>query len=318
MRVAVIGNGNVGMAVFRELQKLWEINELVLVGRNIEKIKAEILDFRDAEILSPSSKKSKLSSGGYEETKDADIIIYTAGVGRKPGQSRLELVQQNAEIARGIFREVIKYNQNAIILVISNPVDVLTAVIREETGFPRNRVIGTGTLLDTARLIAYITSLLDISPKAVSALMLGEHGNSSCVIWSAVRILGMPLSDYFDIDIESDISIQEDKLSEFVRAVGGKIIEAKGYTAYGVAAAAAKITTAIIEDTHDILPVSILLDGEYGQKGIAISVPCMIGREGVIRVVNMKFTEEEEAAFRHSADVLREVTEPVLGIAKKE
>lgn len=312
MKVAVIGNGNVGLAVFRELQRQNEINELVLVGRNEKKISGEVMDFRDADVLSPTSTSIILSGGGYNQTKGADIIVYSAGVGRKPGQNRLELVQENAAIAKSIFTEVLKYNQDAIIVVISNPVDILTAVIRETTGFDRNRVIGTGTLLDSARLIGYISSLLEVSPRSVSGFMIGEHGNSSCVLWDTVRIGGISLQDYFEADTGFDTGIRTDKLSGFVRAVGGKIIEAKGYTAYGVAAAAANVVTAITLDSHDVYPVSIQMNGEYGLEKIAISVPCMLGREGILNVVPLNLNEEDKTAFMKSADTIREIAIPVL------
>lgn len=312
MKAAVIGNGNVGMAVFRELQKLREVNELVLVGRNQEKLQAELMDFRDAQVLSPTATYGKVSCGGYDTTEGADIIIYAAGVGRKPGQSRLELAGANVSIASDIFREVMKVNHDAIIVVLSNPVDVLTAVIREVTGFPRERVIGSGTLLDTARLVAEISSILDISPSSINGLMLGEHGNSSCVIWSAVRIIGMPLNDYFAFETGSDMGISKDKLSSFVRAVGGKIIGAKGYTAYGVAAAAAKIVSGIANNTKDIYPLSIQLDGELDYKRVAVSVPCLLGREGIIRIVPIHMTPEEWDGFHKSVAVVREITDPIL------
>ncbi len=225
----------------------------------------------------------------------------------------MDLVQENVAITKEIFSEIVKYNQSAIIIVISNPVDVLTALIREVTGFPRKRVIGTGTLLDTARLVGSISYLLDISPSAISALMLGEHGNTSCVIWSAVRILGMSLKDYFAIDTNSEATVQEERLSDFVRSVGARIIGAKGYTAYGVAAAAAKVTAAIITDSHNIFPLSVQLNGEYGQERIAFSVPCVIGRDGIIQTIQMKFTDDEAEALKKSAEAIRKVTAPVLG-----
>lgn len=312
MKVVVIGSGNVGLAVFRELQRQNEINELVLAGRNKKKILGEIMDLRDADVLSSGSTFTRLVGGGYEETKNADIIIYAAGVGRKPGQDRLSLVQENAVIAKNIFTEVLKYNQKAIILVISNPVDVLTAVIREITGFDRSRVIGTGTLLDSARLSGIISSFMEISPRSISGLMVGEHGNSSCVLWDTVRIGGISLQDYFAADIGMASDTRTDRLSDFVRAIGGKIIEAKGYTAYGVAAAAASIVTAITQDSHNLYPVSVQMNGEYGLERIALSVPCILGRQGIVNTVPMNLNEEDKAALLKSADTIRQVTLPVL------
>ena len=310
MKVAVIGNGNVGMATFKELLKLREIQELVLIGRNQERLHAEIEDFLDANILS-TEPTAKLSYGGYEKTEGADIIVYTAGVGQKPGQSRLELVGENAKITRTIFEEVKKYNQNAIIVALSNPVDIITAVIQETTGFPRERVIGTGTLLDTARLTRYISSLFDLSPLSTTMFVLGEHGDSSCVIWSSIRILGMTLDQYFSTEVGESAKVKHDIMSQNVRETAGKIISAKGYTAYGVAAAARRVVSSIINDTHEILPVSIRLKGEYGTNGIATSVPVCLGKNGVLSIKQMIFTEEEKAAFEKSAAILTDIAKSV-------
>ena len=305
MKVAVIGNGNVGMATFRELQKYREIRELVLIGRNQDKIAGEIEDFRDADILQ-TSPAAKLSYGGYDKTEGADIIIYTAGVPQAPGQSRLELLENNAKVTRDIFTEVKKVNKSAIIIVLSNPVDIITAVVQDVTGFPRERVIGTGTLLDTARLKRYISSIFDVSPRSTEMFVLGEHGDSSCAVWSSIRILGMTIDEYLSMDLGENASVEHAKLSQMVRATAGKIIVQKGYTAYGVAAAAGRIVSAIINDTREIMPVSIRLKGEYNVNGIAISVPCVIGNRGVVSVKQMKLTEEEEAAFKKSVDIISE------------
>ena len=310
MKVAVIGNGNVGMATFKELQKLREINELVLIGRNQEKIAAEIEDFLDAQILT-TTPTAKLSSGGYEKVEGADIIVFTAGVGQKPGQSRLELVEENAKMTREIFTTIKEYNTEAIIVVLSNPVDIITAVIQETMGIQRQRVIGTGTLLDTARLKRYISSILDVSSSSTDMFVLGEHGDSSCVIWSSVRILGMGLDEYLAMETGVDSNVRHNILSDNVRSTAGKIIKAKGYTAYGVAAAAGRVVSAIINDTHEILPVSIRLQGEYDVNGIAISVPCMLGRSGVISIKQMHFTDDEKEAFRASVNILTDIARGV-------
>ncbi len=310
MKVAVIGNGNVGMATFRELQRMYEIQELVLIGRNLEKIAGEIEDFRDADCLSLHP-TAKLSYGGYDKVKGADIILYTAGAAQKPGQSRLDLVQQNAQITKEIFEEVKKYNDSAIIVALSNPVDIITLVIQQTMGTARTRVIGTGTLLDTTRLKRYISTLVDVSFKSTEMFVLGEHGDSSCIIWSAASILGMSLDDYFSLDVGEKMSINHSIMSDDVRKTAAKIIAAKGYTAYGVAAAAARVVSAIINDTHEIFPVSLVLQGEYGVQNVAISVPCMIGKEGIISIKQMKLTEEEKQAFAHSAKILSETAETI-------
>lgn len=200
MKVAVIGNGNVGMAAFGELLHMPEVRELTLAGRNVAKIKAEIDDYADAQVLR-TAPPTKISGGGYEKTEGADIIIYTAGAAQKPGQTRLELIDENARITEEIFDSVDRYNSKAIVICLSNPCDVLTQLIASRTGRDPDRVMGTGTMLDTARLKKYIAGLLDVSTQSVTAYVLGEHGDSSCIIWSATRISGVPIDEYLSAQV---------------------------------------------------------------------------------------------------------------------
>lgn len=310
MKIAVIGNGNVGMAVFKELQNLREVHEIVLVGRNKEKIEAEITDYLDAKILR-TSPTAKLSGGGYELTEGADILIYTAGAAQKPGQSRLELVEQNVEMTKSIFEQINRYNRDGIIIVLSNPVDIITKAIQKYAERPVSKVIGTGTLLDTARLKRYVSSMLDVSASSVDVLVLGEHGDSSCVIWSALRVLGMSLDEYLSMELDEEAEVKHSKLSAMVRQTAGKLISAKGFTAYGVAAAACRVVSAIVNDTHEILPLTVVLNGEYDVQDLAISVPCMIGRKGLITTKQMKLSESEKEEFLKSVSILRETANQV-------
>lgn len=304
MKVAVIGNGNVGRAIFRELQNLSEIDEITLVGRDINKVKAEVDDYKDSIILRPHV-TPRMSSGGYDKTKDADIIICAAGVPQKPGQSRLELVEKNTEVVNSIFTEVNKYNTDSIIIVISNPVDIITHEVMKVTGRPRQKVFGTGTLLDTARCVKFISELLNISPSSINMFVIGEHGDSSVTVLSSLTLLGMSLEEYLSNEIGEEISIEREKLSEKVRSTAGKLIKIKGYTAYGVASAAVRLVYEIIHDTNVILPISCVLDGEYGVKDLAVSVPCVIGRNGINRIQQIKLNEEEKRAFERSVDVIK-------------
>lgn len=221
MKIAVIGNGNVGMAAFGELLRMPEIRELALVGRNVERIRAEVADYADAQILH-TAPGVRLSGGGYEKTAGADILLYAAGAAQKPGQTRL----------------------------------------------------------DTARLKKYLSNLLDVSPASVTAYVLGEHGDSSCVIWSATRISGQPVDSFLSSALEDEAHIRRQVMAGMVRGSAGKIIRAKGSTAYGVAAAAGRLVQAIIHDTRDIMTVSVRLEGAYGKNGFAISVPCVVDSRG--------------------------------------
>ena len=312
MKVAIIGNGNVGMAAFGELLRMPEIRELALVGRNVERIRAEVDDYADAQILhvSPSV---KLSGGGYEKTQGADILIYTAGAAQKPGQTRLDLAAENVRITRQIFHEVNRYNQDGIVICLSNPVDLITAVVCECTGRSPEKVIGTGTLLDTARLKKYLSNLLDVSSTSITAYVLGEHGDSSCVIWSAIRISGQPVDSFLSSALEDEAHLQRQMMAGMVRGSAGKIIRAKGSTAYGVAAAAGRLVQAIIHDTRDVLTVSVQLNGAYGKNGFAISVPCIVDSRGAHVAAELPMTGEEKEAFNASADVVAAVTENFIG-----
>ncbi len=308
MKVAVIGNGNVGMAAFGELLRMPELSEVALVGRNVERIRAEVEDYADALALQ-TAPGAKISGGSYERTAGADVLIYTAGAAQKPGQTRLELVEENVRITRQIFGEINRYNRDAIVVCLSNPVDIITAAVCQFTGRPPERVIGTGTLLDTARLKKYLSGLMDVSPASVVAYVLGEHGDSSCIIWSATRISGLPIDDYLSSVLNDEIHIRRQTMADMVRSSAGKIIRAKGSTAYGVAAAAARVVQAIAHDTRDILTVSRMLDGQYGRRGLAMSIPCIVDRAGASIAATLPMTQEEAEALDASARVIYSVTE---------
>lgn len=312
MKVAVIGNGNVGMAAFGELLRMPEIRELALVGRNVERVRAEVDDYADAQVLH-FAPGVRLSGGGYEKTAGADILLYAAGAAQKPGQSRLELAAENVRITRQIFSEVNRYNRDGIVICLSNPVDLITAAVCECTGRPPEKVIGTGTLLDTARLKKYLSNLLDVSPASVTAYVLGEHGDSSCVIWSATRISGQPVDSFLSSALEDEAHIRRQAMAGMVRGNAGKIIRAKGSTAYGVAAAAGRLVQAIIHDTREILTVSVRLEGAYGKNGFAISVPCVVDSRGACVAAELPMSEEEKQAFDASADVVAAVTKEFVG-----
>ena len=305
MKVAILGYGNVGMATFHTFMHMPEIHELVLCGRNKDKIEGELADFRDSLALN-SDIKTRIRGGGYEMTAGAEIIVYTIGPSIKDRSAdRLSLSKVNIDIAREVSEELNKYNRDAIIVVISNPVDVLVGALMRFTGRPREKVIGTGTLLDSARLRRYLAEMLDIQPRDVSAYVLGEHGNSSCIIWRWTSVMGMPVDRFLSSQIGINVSLSSDKLLEVTRRAGFKIFEKKGSTSFGVAAAAAQIVNAIIHDTHQILIVSVTLNGEYGIDGVALSVPCYVSSCGASAITSTTMTKEELDALAASAEVIR-------------
>lgn len=310
MKVAIIGNGNVGMSTFSAMQNMREVNEIALCGRNVEKIQGEVSDYLDARVLRDDI-KCKLTGGGYEHTAGADILIYAAGVSMKPGQTRLDLLSQNIEIVNSIFTEVNKYNKDAIIIVLSNPVDILTTAICKITGRSSEKVIGSGTLLDTARLQRYLADLFDITADDINLFLIGEHGDSSVIAWSSFRIMGMSIDEYIANEVGDEATINKYQYLDKVRTSAHKLIQAKGFSAYGVAAAACHLVGVIVNDTREILPVTTVLHGEYGIDGMAISVPCLVGAGGVIDIKNMKLDEKEDRAFNKSVSILKEMMKEI-------
>lgn len=311
MKVAVIGYGNVGMAMFALLINMPEVHEVALVGRNVKRIEGEIADMRDC--LAISGNPKNVVGGGYENLKGADIIIYTAGPSIKnTSQSRLDILQENLKVAKNISDEINKYNKDAIIIVISNPVDLIVQALMKYTGRPKNRVIGTGTLLDTARLQRAVADMLDMKPENIKTFVLGEHGASSCIVWSWSRVFGYDMEEYINKNLPEEFSLNPKKLLEANRRAGLNIFENKGSTSFGVASAAAKITDAIIYNTNEILPVSTYLEGEYGIDGLALSLPCSVNKNGAFPVSNVEMTEEELAALHESAEKIREAKGDLL------
>lgn len=306
MKVAVIGYGKVGMAVFSALTYMHEIDELVLVGRNKTKIQGELTDYLDCMAINMDS-DMKISGGGYEKTAGADIIIYTVGPAVKdPSQGRLELKNESIKVAREVADELNKYNKDAIIIAISNPVDLIAYSLTEFTGRPREKVIGTGTLLDSARLCRIIAEIFDVNIRDVSGYVLGEHGASACIAWSSVKVMGMSLDEYYSATVSDEVKISREKLLDTVRILGYRIYEQKGFTNYGVAASTARIVRAIIHDTNEIFPVSIEMNEEYGiDKGISLSLPCIVNRNGASPVDYLKLTDDEIENLKQSAGVIR-------------
>jgi L-lactate dehydrogenase len=232
-------------------------------------------------------------------------------VGRKPGQSRIDLTQTNVNILKAIAPQIVKYAPDALYLFVANPVDVLTYVFCKITGIPKNRVIGTGTTLDSIRLRTRLSELYSVNQKQVHAYVLGEHGDSSFVAWTAADISGIPLTEYEASVTNKDAltltPYTHEEVEEYVKKSGGKIIAGKGATFYGIAACVTKIVNAIYSSAYTILPVSTVLNGEYGISDVALSTLCAIGNEGVITTLTPKLSDDELAKMKNSAEVLKGV-----------
>ena len=307
-KVTIIGAGSVGATVAYTLVATGSVAEIVLIDVNVPKAEGEAMDIRQA---TPYLSPVKIYCGTYEDAADSDIVIVTSGVGRKPGQSRIDLTQTNVNILKTIAPQIVKYAPNALYLFVANPVDVLTYVFCKITGVPRNRVIGTGTTLDSIRLRTRLSELYSVNQKQVHAYVLGEHGDSSFVAWSTADISGIPLDEYentlADKGVLTVTPYSKEDVETYVKKSGGQIIAGKGATFYGIAACVTQIVNSIYSSAYTILPVSTVLEGEYGISDVALSTLCAVGKEGVITRLTPKLSEDELQKMKASADVLKGV-----------
>ena len=307
-KVTIIGAGSVGATVAYTLVATGAVGEIVLIDVNVDKAKGEALDIRQA---TPYLSPAKIYCGSYEDAANSDIVIVTSGVGRKPGQSRIDLTQTNVNILKSIAPQIVKHAPDALYLFVANPVDVLTYVFQKITGIPKHRVIGTGTTLDSIRLRTRLSELYSVNQQQVHAYVLGEHGDSSFVAWSAADISGIPLDEYEKTITKKGalpcVAYDKEEVETYVKKSGGQIIAGKGATFYGIAACVAKIVKAIYSSAYTVLPVSTVLDGEYGVSDVALSTLCAIGSEGVISTLTPTLSDEEVAKLQHSAQVLKDV-----------
>lgn len=300
-KIVVIGAGNVGEAIAYTLMVRKQAVEIVMVDLNEDRAKGTALDvWHGTGFYCPV----RVRQGGYEDCADADIIIVTAGIARKPGQTRLELAKTNVSITKSVTESIMEYARNPLIIVVSNPADILTMEVQKVSGLPAQRVIGSGTSLDTARFRCNISKPLDIDVEDVQAYILGEHGDSQVPVWSSAVVAGLPLKEYLK---QTGKKLDRDQISEHTKTGGAEVIGLKGATFYGVAMAVSAMVENILKDSGAILPVAHVLDDSFGNwSGIAFSLPCRIGGEGIRGVLNVPMNEEEKAAMDNSAKILKD------------
>lgn len=299
-KIAIIGAGFVGAAAAYALAVKNMASELVLIDVNADKALGEAMDI--AHGLSFMG-EMYIHAGGYEEVKDSDIIVVTAGLNRKPGETRLQLAQKNVAIAREMTREIMKYYTTGVILVVSNPVDIITQVIQEESGLPMGRVFGTGSVLDTARFRFMLSEAIGVDVRNIHAFIVGEHGDSQFPAWSAVRIAGISLDEYCR---NLNIQIDKEKIEHDVKVAGAEVIKRKGATYYAIASVIAKISEVVLKDQRAILNVSSVQRGIFGLDDVALSLPSIVGRGGVLQSIEYTFTAEEKERLLKSADAIKE------------
>lgn len=305
-KIVVIGAGNVGEAIAYTLMVREQASEIVLVDVNQDRAKGAAIDLQDG---TGFYKQITVKWGGYEACRNADVIIITAGIGRRPGQTRLELAKTNVSIVRSITREIMTYAVNPLILVVSNPADIMTREVQEVSGLPKERVIGSGTSLDTARFRSNIGRELDVNVTDVQAYILGEHGDSQVAVWSSATIAGLPISEYEKL---KGVVLDRKAIAEKTKSGGAEIINLKGATFYGVAMAVSTIVEAIMKDEHAILPLSHVLGKKYGSwEGVAFSLPCRVGRDGIEQSFVLTVDSDEREQLNRSAEILKDFYEQV-------
>lgn len=301
MKVSIIGGGGrVGSSAAYALQIGGLVKELAIVDVALDMANGEALDLRHGSSIAGSQ---KIYAGGYEAVAGSDIVVITAGLRRKPDESRLDLINRNVALFRSILDEVKKVSlpSGAIVFVVSNPVDILTKLAVDTLGLPANQVIGLGTVLDTARFRSLLAEYFEIDPTQVDALILGEHGDSMVPIWSSATINGVPLCSFPNYD-EATVK----GIFDFTKKSGAEVIKLKGGAGYAVGLSIKQVVDAIVLDKKAVLPVSSLMDGFMGIKDVCFSVPAVVGRAGVERLIEISLTDDEKAALINSANTLTE------------
>ena len=292
-KIAVLGTGNVGATIAYALTLQGVASEIVLVDINKEKAEGEALDLTQCAASVPSV---KVWSGEYEDVAGSDVVVVTFGVGRKPGQTRLDLAKINLGILKSVMPGVAKIAPEALYVIVSNPVDLMTYETIKCTGLPANQVIGTGTLLDSNRLSQAVASYCGVDTHNVNSYVIGEHGDACMAPWSLCTIAGYPVKDYCKKFLNVTESVLDEELENIYTGMvqsGAKVIKAKGATFYAIAASTVQLIKAILSNTNTIMPLSTMLNGEYGAENICMGVPCMVGASGLIKVVELPLTEEE-------------------------
>ena len=308
-KAAVIGCGFVGSATAFTLMQSRLFSELVLLDVNMEKADGEAKDIAHG---IPFAGQMKIYAGTYDDAADAAIIIITAGANQKPGETRLDLVQKNTAIYQSIIPEIVKRDFGGILLIVSNPVDILTYVALKLSGLPEERVLGSGTVLDTARLKYALGEHLGVDSRSVHSFIIGEHGDSEIAAWSSTNVSGIPLNEFCEMRGHFNHDAAMDAIAEKVKNSAYEIISKKQATYYGIAMSVKRICECIVRNERSILPVSAMMHGEYGIEDITLSMPAIVGIGGVETHVPIALSEEEAEKLVESAKKLKEVAKGLI------
>ena len=305
-KITVLGTGSVGSTIAYTLTVMGLASEIVMIDINQEKSLGEALDIRQGV---PFCNPASVYAGSYADAKDSNIVIITSGVARKPGQSRLDLAQTNVNILKIVAKEIVKHAPDATYIIVSNPVDILTYVFNKISGIPESRIIGSGTILDTARLRSRISEYYGVNQKNVHAYVLGEHGDSAFVPWSIANISNVPIEKYKSAVVSSQLlpEFNREEVENYMRKSGGRVIQRKGATFYAVSMSVCHICKCLISGIDTTMTVSTMMHGEYGIDDVCISTMTIIGPDGVKGKVPVELTYDEQQKLRASANALKAV-----------
>ena len=303
VKIAIIGAGNVGATFAYALLGSGLASQIVLIDANHKRAEGEAIDLNHAVPLTHST---RIWAGDYEDCAGAAITVITAGTAQKPGETRLDLVQRNYAIYQSVIPQIVAHNPTGILLIASNPLDVLSYAAMKLSGLPANRVIGSGTILDTARFRYLLSQHAGVDPRSVHAFIIGEHGDSEVPVWSSANIAGMSLADYCRMNCEEYNPEVYKRIFEQTRDAAYRIIELKGATFYGIGMGLVRIVEAILRGQHTVLSVSTLIQDYYGIDDVYLSLPCVIGPDGVNKFLRLPLNEEEVAGLQKSSIVLKE------------
>ena len=303
-KAAIVGCGSVGASIaFRFLQQ-GLFSRLVLLDANREKAEGEAMDLSDG---LPYGATMEITAGDYGDIADCALVVVTAGVNQRPGETRLELIERNTIILKSIMKEITSRPFEGILLIVSNPVDVLTYAAQRLSGYPRERVIGSGTVLDTARLKQLLGEELRVDSRNVHAFIVGGHGDSELAVWSGANVSGLDLDDFCRLRGKALSQGDKERLYREIRDSANEIIKRKGATYYGIAMAVGRIAECIVKDEHAVLPISVVLDQEYGLGNVALSIPSIVGKNGLEKILEIPLGQAERSALDVSARQLLEV-----------
>lgn len=307
-KAVMIGCGFVGSAAVFSLMQSGLFSEIAMIDADMEKAEGEAMDISHG---IPFAKHMKVYAGDYSDVEDAGIVIITAGANQKPDETRLDLVNKNVSIFKQIIPEIMKNHFDGILLVVANPVDILTYVAQKLSGLPENRVIGSGTVLDTARLKYSLGEHLGVDSRSVHAFIIGEHGDSEIAAWSSANVSGIPLNDICEMRGHYRHEENTKEIAQKVKNSAYEIIQRKKATYFGVAMAVRRICEVIVRDEKSILPVSTAMHGEHGIEDVVISMPCIVGRDGIETKMPISLNKEETESLKESADILKDIVKGI-------